>query len=57
MELPTCCRPSTRAPFWPTSYRGLNANALALALRVAGNRLSDVVRGRRAISAEWRVLG
>jgi addiction module HigA family antidote len=32
--------------------RGLTANALALALHVPANRLSDVVRGRRAISAE-----
>jgi antitoxin HigA-1 len=32
--------------------RGLSAHALALALRVPANRLSDIVRGRRAISAE-----
>jgi antitoxin HigA-1 len=32
--------------------RGLTANALALKLRVPANRLSDIVRGRRAISAE-----
>jgi addiction module HigA family antidote len=32
--------------------RGLTANALALALRVPANRLSDIIRGRRAISAE-----
>jgi addiction module HigA family antidote len=32
--------------------RGLTANALALELRVPANRMSDVIRGRRAISAE-----
>ncbi len=32
--------------------RGLTANALALKLRVPANRLSDIVRGRRAISPE-----
>lgn len=32
--------------------RGMSANALALKLRVAPNRLSDIVRGQRAISAE-----
>jgi len=32
--------------------RGITAHALALALRVPANRLSDIVRGRRAISAE-----
>ena len=32
--------------------RGLSANALALKLRVPANRLSDIVRGQRAISAE-----
>src|SRR4051812_22280056 len=32
--------------------RGLTSNSLALALRVPGNRISDVVRGRRAMSAE-----
>jgi antitoxin HigA-1 len=32
--------------------RGLTANALALALRVPANRISDVVRGQRSISAE-----
>ncbi len=32
--------------------RELTANALALKLRVPANRLSDIVRGRRAISAE-----
>src|SRR5215471_9534738 len=32
--------------------RGLSANALALALRVPTNRLSEIVRGRRTVSAE-----
>jgi antitoxin HigA-1 len=32
--------------------RGLTANALALKLRVPSNRLSEIVRGERAISAE-----
>ena len=32
--------------------RNLTANALALALRVPANRISDVVRGKRAITAE-----
>jgi addiction module HigA family antidote len=32
--------------------RELTANALALKLRVPANRLSDIVRGERAISAE-----
>ncbi len=32
--------------------RGLSALALALALRVPANRISEIVRGRRAISAE-----
>ena len=32
--------------------RGMSANALALKLRVPANRLSDIVRGQRAISAE-----
>jgi addiction module HigA family antidote len=32
--------------------RGLTAGALALKLRVPANRLSDIVRGRRAISPE-----
>jgi addiction module HigA family antidote len=32
--------------------RQLTANALALKLRVPANRLSDIVRGHRAISAE-----
>ena len=32
--------------------RGLTANALALKLRVPANRISDIVRGRRAISPE-----
>jgi addiction module HigA family antidote len=34
------------------SARGLSANALALKLRVPANRLTDIVRGQRAISAE-----
>lgn len=32
--------------------RGLTANALALKLRVPSNRLSDIIRGQRGISAE-----
>jgi addiction module HigA family antidote len=32
--------------------RNMAANALALKLRVPANRLSDIVRGQRAISAE-----
>jgi addiction module HigA family antidote len=32
--------------------RGLTAGALALKLRVPANRLSDIVRGQRAISPE-----
>jgi addiction module HigA family antidote len=32
--------------------RGLTANALALKLRVPGNRLTEIVRGERGISAE-----
>ena len=32
--------------------RGLTANALALKLRVPANRISDIVRGHRAISPE-----
>lgn len=32
--------------------RGLTANALALKLRVPANRLTEIIRGRRAISAE-----
>jgi addiction module HigA family antidote len=32
--------------------RNMSANALALKLRVPSNRLSDIVRGQRAISAE-----
>jgi addiction module HigA family antidote len=32
--------------------RGLTANALALRLRVPANRISDIVRGRRALTAE-----
>jgi addiction module HigA family antidote len=32
--------------------RGLAANALALKLRVPANRLSEIIRGQRAISAE-----
>jgi len=32
--------------------RGLTANALALKLRVPPNRISDIVRGRRGITAE-----
>ena len=32
--------------------RGLSANALALRLRVSANRITDIVRGRRALTAE-----
>jgi addiction module HigA family antidote len=32
--------------------RGLTANAVALKLRVAANRLSGIIRGQRAISVE-----
>jgi addiction module HigA family antidote len=32
--------------------RNLTANALALKLRVPANRLTDIIRGKRAISAE-----
>jgi antitoxin HigA-1 len=31
--------------------RGLSANRLALELRVPANRLSEIVRGRRSVSA------
>jgi antitoxin HigA-1 len=34
------------------SARGLTASALALKLRVPANRLTDILRGRRAISPE-----
>ena len=34
------------------AVRKLTANALALKLRVPANRLTDIVRGKRAISAE-----
>ena len=32
--------------------RGLPANSLALALRVPANRISDIVRGQRSVTAE-----
>jgi antitoxin HigA-1 len=32
--------------------RGLSAHALALKLRVPANRITDIIRGQRAISAE-----
>jgi antitoxin HigA-1 len=32
--------------------RGLTASALALKLRVPANRMSDILRGRRAVTAE-----
>ena len=32
--------------------RGLSAHAFALKLRVPANRISEIIRGRRAISAE-----
>jgi addiction module HigA family antidote len=31
--------------------RGLNANKLALDLRVPSNRITEIIRGRRAVSA------
>lgn len=34
------------------SARGLSANTLALKLRVPANRITDILRGKRAISAE-----
>ncbi|HUB49444.1 MAG TPA: HigA family addiction module antitoxin [Acetobacteraceae bacterium] len=34
------------------SARSLSANALALKLRVPANRLSEIIRGQRGISAE-----
>lgn len=34
------------------SARGLSANSLALKLRVPANRLSEIIRGHRGISAE-----
>lgn len=34
------------------SARGLSANRLALDLRVPANRIHDIVRGRRGLSAE-----
>ncbi len=41
-----------RTLFSELNARGLTANALALKLRVPANRLSDIARGQRAISAE-----
>lgn len=32
--------------------RGLTANKLALALRIPSNRLTEIIRGKRAITAE-----
>jgi addiction module HigA family antidote len=32
--------------------RGLTANRLALALRIPANRLSEIIRGRRSITAD-----
>jgi antitoxin HigA-1 len=32
--------------------RGMSANALALKLRVPANRITDIIRGRRALTAE-----
>ena len=32
--------------------RGLSANALALKLRVPANRITDIIRGKRALTAE-----
>jgi addiction module HigA family antidote len=34
------------------AVRGLTANALALKLRVPANRITDIVRGRRSLTAE-----
>ena len=35
--------------------RGLNANRLALAIRVPSNRITSIVRGERSITAETAV--
>ena len=35
---------------------GLSANGLGRALGVPGNRISDIVRGRRAVPAETAIL-
>lgn len=32
--------------------RGLTANRLALSLRIPANRLTEIIRGRRAITAD-----
>jgi addiction module HigA family antidote len=32
--------------------RGMSANALALAVRVPANRITDIIRGKRGVSAE-----
>jgi addiction module HigA family antidote len=34
------------------SYAGITANALALALRIPANRLTEIINGRRSISAD-----
>ncbi len=34
------------------AHRGITAHALALALRVPANRISDIVRAKRSITAE-----
>jgi addiction module HigA family antidote len=54
-----CPRDAPSAPVHPgrtlarqLESRGLTANALALKLRVPANRLSEITRGQRAISAE-----
>lgn len=37
------------------AVRGLNANRLALAIRVPSNRITAIVRGERSITAETAV--
>ena len=56
-DYPTGRCASSGAP-WPDpcaqelDARGLSANALALKLRVPADRLTEIIRGQRAISAE-----
>ena len=50
LPLPPCHPGDTLAE--ELAARGLTANALALKLRVPANRISDIVRGKRAITAE-----
>ena len=35
--------------------RGMSANRLALAIRVSANRITSILRGRRAVTAETAV--